>query len=242
MLHCHCNIEDQIVHRYGVKLLKSMANMSLMVLVLNQKSYNFVENLTNTTVRIVPNFIEKDCVSDSHEIREQIKEIVFVGHVQITKGCAEIIEAACKLPDIHFTLVGPVNDEIKKLIIPSNVEMAGAVPSTSVGQFLAKADLYLFPSYTEGFSLSLTEAMANGLPCIATDVGANKDMLEEKGGIVIEKMSSDAIIEAIGNLTSYKDRLLASEWNIQKVKNTYLRENVMNQIISLYKMVMRNVV
>ena len=53
-------------------------------------------------------------------------------------------------------------------------------------KYLDKADVFLFPSYTEGFSISLTEAMASGLPCIASDVGANQDMLENHGGILIK--------------------------------------------------------
>lgn len=242
VLHCHCNVEDQIVRGYGLSILKKMANLSSIVLVLNRNSYNFISKITNTKIEIIPNFIEQNSVSDSHEIREQIKEIVFVGHVQVTKGCVEIIRTACEFPDIHFTLVGPVNNEIRNMQIPKNVEFVGAVPTVFVKNFLSKADLFLFPSYTEGFSLSLMEAMANGLPCIASDVGANKDMLEDKGGIIIEPRNSDAIIDAVKKLSSYENRFLASQWNIQKVKNAYLQESVMGHIFSLYEVLIENAV
>lgn len=83
--------------------------------------------------------------------------------------------------------------------------------------------------------MSLTEAMAAGLPCIATDVGANKDMLEDKGGIIIPAGDGTAIIQALESMSDSTVRQKMSNWNIDKVKNEYTLEKVMYRIYNIYQ-------
>ena len=240
VFHCHCNIKDQILNKPGAKVLKKICNIVAMVLVLNTESQKYISYLTNTKTIIVPNFIEKELIADSHRINEKIKKIVFVGHVQRTKGAFEILDVARKLSEIEFVLVGPVSDEIKQENIPPNYVLEGAKLQSDIPRYLQEADVFLFPSYTEGFSISLTEAMACGVPCIATNVGANSDMLEDKGGIIIPVNNSNAIISAIDALNNVEFRKTASKWNITKVKSNYMLDSVMDLIISVYKMVIKN--
>lgn len=235
VLHFHCNIENRVSGKAGMWALNKMTSMAKRTLVLNSSSKSFLETHTNSRPQIVPNFIDSDFLVKKHSIREQIKEIAFVGHVQITKGSKEILEAAAQLPNIHFTMIGPVADEISALPCPNNVTLVGPKKPEEVKKYLLDADLYLFPSYTEGFSLSLTEAMATGLPAIATDVGANKDMLENTGGIIIPVQDSEAIVEAIKQLQDKDLRREASEREIKKVRGYYLTETVMNQLVDIYK-------
>jgi glycosyltransferase involved in cell wall biosynthesis len=235
IIHCHCNIQDQVLPGLGVRVLKQMLNLASAVLVLNQDSFKYAKELTESKIKIVPNFIEKNSISENHKIIDEIREVLFVGHVQQTKGCKEILAAAKQLPQIHFTLVGPINDDIASMKCPDNVALLGPQEHYTVKTYLEQADVYLFPSYTEGFSLSLIEAMASGLPCIATAVGSNKDMLEDKGGIIIPVKDSNAIVEAIQKINSPNMRKEMSVWNINKVKNSYLLDHVMQQLVDMYK-------
>ena len=235
IFHCHCNVEDQIQKTYGIKILKKIISMVAQVWVLNTDSYNFVKKLDANVVEIVPNFVDEENLSDIHNIRSEIKEVVFVGHVQFTKGCKEIFNISRRLPQIHFRLIGPVSEEIKQLECPKNITLEGECDHTEIEKFLLISDVYLFPSHTEGFSLSLTEAMANGLPCIATNVGANKDMLENQGGIIVPIEDENAIVKALQALAEKNLREKMSIWNINKVKNTYTVEIVMRHIIELYE-------
>ena len=240
IFHCHCNIKDQILNSKGKKVLKKICNIAAEVLVLNMNSQEYVSSLTDIKPIIVPNFIEKELVVDNHKINEKINKIVFVGHVQKTKGAFEILEVARQLKDIDFVLIGPVSNEIKKEELPQNYILKGSKPQSSIPQYLREADVFLFPSYTEGFSLSLTEAMAFGVPCIATNVGANSDMLEDKGGIIVPIKDSNAIISAINVLNDVELRNIASKWNIEKVKNNYMIDTVMGLMVSVYKKVTKD--
>lgn len=235
VVHCHCNIQDQIKSKRGKWFLKRMFAIASCIVVLNRESFLFAKKLTKTRIEVIPNFIEPFMVARSHEIKDQIKEIIFVGHVLPAKGCMEIIETAKKYPDTQFYLVGPVAKEITSVFIPENVFLEGRKDFKDIELYLEHADLFLLPSYSEGFSVALLEAMSKGLPCIATDVGANKDMIEDKGGIIIPIKDTPAIVQALKKISQPTVRRAMSEWNIQKVKNEYLIDNVMQKILCLYE-------
>lgn len=235
VLHFHCNVESMVRGKARTWALRQMTSMASQVLVLNRASQKYVTPFAQKAPIVVPNFINSDFIAESHEIRDTIEEIVFVGHVQETKGSRELLKAAERFPKVHFVLIGPVADGISSLPCPPNVSMIGQKSTDEVRQYLLNADLFLFPSYTEGFSLSLMEAMATGLPAIVTDVGANQDMIENQGGIVIPARDSDAIVAAIENLQAQEVRSKMSAWSINKVRKNYLVENIMVRLITLYQ-------
>lgn len=238
VLHCHCNVQDQIGGRIAQTAFRWIVKKSKVVLTLNQASYEYVKRITKCDVRIVPNFVEGSIISKNHVVSEKIREVLFVGHVQMKKGCKEILEVATKLPEIHFTLVGQVSDKIQVLHSPNNVLLVGEVSHQEVQKYMQQADLYLFPSYTEGFSISLVEAMANGLPIIATDVGATRDMIGDKGGVLVPVKDVNAVVQAIEKLQDKSIRNEMSQWNLQKVQECYTQDQVMEQIMSCYKEVL----
>lgn len=82
--------------------------------------------------------------------------------------------------------------------------------------------------------MSLLEAMALGLPVIATDVGANEDMVADQGGRIISVGDIDAAIQAVEDMRDYKSRSEASAWNIRKVRSHYTISTVIPQLINLY--------
>ena len=234
VLHCHCNIHEQVRDTFSIRIIKKMADKSNCVLVLNRSSEKFLGKLTKSNVLQVPNFIDEKMISEKREIGRTINEVLFVGHVQPMKGSRELLSAAMQLKDMHFTLVGPIKDNFDVSQCPSNVTLLGQKDYLEVKKYYERADVYLFPSYTEGFSMSLTEAMAAGLPCIATNVGANKDMLEDKGGIIIPVGDDIAIVQALESMSVSTKRQEMSNWNINKVKNEYSLEKVMKRLNNIY--------
>ena len=79
--------------------------------------------------------------------------------------------------------------------------------------------------------MALMEAMARGLPCVATDVGANADMLDGCG-MIVEKHDVDAMVQAIRKLEDPTLRREKSRKCVEKVKNCYTDENV-DKIVAL---------
>lgn len=235
-IHYRCNIEDQvgqgIIQR---SFLKKLANMADRNLVLNNSSKKYLSLETNNESIMIANFINETFISSKPKIiRDEIKIISFVGHIQRTKGLFEIINAAKKLPEIMFKLAGPVSNEMKNIEIPLNVTFVGSITKQEVKKLLSESDIFLFPSYTEGFANAMLEAMASGLPIIATPVGANVDMIESSGGIIVEVGDSTGLVNAIKDLKHPNVRSEMSNWNIEKVKSEYTTEKVMRKLIYQY--------
>lgn len=233
---CHCNLEFEINNPLKRIFFKKIAKKVSEILVLNRKSFAVAEQLTNTHIQVFPNFIDYGYLLEERKsINSVLNNVIYVGHVQNSKGSREILEAAKSTPEINFILVGPVSDEIKECVIPSNVSLVGSKTPEEVKEYLKSADVFVFPSYTEGFSMSMLEAMSSALPIIATDVGANVDMIENQGGLIIESHSSKAIINALELMKEKHVREKMSSWNVKKVKETYLLENVMGKLIGIYQ-------
>ena len=235
VLQCHCNIQDQVHSKLAESAFRVMASVSNSVLVLNRFSAEYARRFAGERVIIVPNFADENDIYERKGVADEIRQIVFVGHVSKKKGAIEMFEAAAQFPEIRFVLAGSVQKDMEELPHGSNVELLGPQPHETVLQLLREADVFLFPSHTEGFANALLEAMAAGLPVIATDVGANAEMIENEGGIIIPVNDANAIVEAIQQLQDTPERRLEmGTWNVQKVKNEYLLDAVMSQLIDVY--------
>lgn len=236
VLQCHCNIEDQLKGRVARKIFQIAANAATNVWVLNRMSAEFASQQTKTEIKVFPNFILETRICPRPEIRPQLKEAVFVGHVRKEKGIVEIYEAARALPAITFTLVGPIHDDIANMEKPGNVVLTGNQPLEQVEQYLCNADVFVFPSHTEGFANALLEAMATGLPVIATDVGANREMLGAEGGAIIPVGRSDLLCEELRKMgTMPEKRQCASKYNLQRVMQQYTSSVVLKNMIKQYE-------
>ena len=234
VFHCHCNIQDQLKGRLAIRIGKYVFNRADCVLVLNKASLDYVSELSGSRVRMIPNAIAHDLIAPKYVVSDSLRNIVYVGHVKPKKGILEIIEAASMEEDIRFHLVGPVSDEIKKVYAPKNIVFYGRKSHDEAMEIMKKADAFLFPSYTEGFSMVMLEAMATGLPIIASDVGSNADMIETKGGVIIKPQSSNEIVQAIENIRPPKVRAEMSKWNLHKVESSYRDDAVFKQIQEVY--------
>jgi len=124
------------------------------------------------------------------------------------------------------------------MVKPPNIVLLGEKNKLEVKKELSEADIFMFVSYFsgEGFSNALAEAMASGLPCIVTDWAANKDMIEDFGGIVVPIKDTNAMVDAINKLEQNKQlRQKQSKWNIDKVISSYIDDIVTDMYVMEYE-------
>jgi glycosyltransferase involved in cell wall biosynthesis len=110
--------------------------------------------------------------------------VLFTGVLRPQKSLPLAVEAISRLPsDVHLWIVGdgPERRRLERFVtgkgLSSRVHLAGS--TEDVRPYLHAADAYVLPSTAEGMSNSLLEAMAAGLPAVASDVPGNRDVSGE---------------------------------------------------------------
>lgn len=241
IMHCHSNVSDSIGNsKIGIAFLRGCLNRASKVLVLNAQSQVYCNQLSGVTCEILPNFIGEDRVSEVKIIHPRISNVVFVGHIIKTKGVIEVFEVAKRFPEISFIMAGTLTSDIVDIIIPPNIALIGNVEKAKLKDILDCADIFLFPTHTEGFSMALLEAMASGLPIITTSVGANEEMLENQGGILASVGAVDEMCSALNKLQCPILRKQMSVWNISKVRNSYSAPTVIGRLKCLFNSLLKN--
>jgi glycosyltransferase involved in cell wall biosynthesis len=140
--------------------------------------------------------------------------ILFLGRIDPKKGLDLLAIAFKKIhiqfPDTHLILAGPdninfsptVKDYFSEVNCLDAVTFTGMLTGTLKYATLAVADIYVAPSYSEGFSVSVLEGMASGLPCVIT-TGCNfPEATREKAALVVDidaTQIGDAILWCLAN-------------------------------------------
>lgn len=235
VIHFRCTIPNMVKSKKNRVLLKQIIRKADEVFVLNAKSLDFLKSIyPSGNYVIIPNFVTQNEMISRNDVNERIKKILYVGGVIPEKGCDYIIETARHLPDINFVLIGKIG--IKDDNLPPNVYLKGELEQKEIKNELLHSDVFIFLSrfWGEGFSNSLVEAMAASLPCIVSDWAANKDMIENKGGIVLKDYEVEDVVDAINELQDPERRLKMGRWNNQKVLNTYTTKQVTKKYVEEY--------
>lgn len=160
------------------------------------------------------------------------------------KGQRQLIEAAAMLRDKYPVKVviagdGPARKDLESAARQQKVDdIVFFLGSRSdVNSVLANSDIFVLSSYHEGLPNSLMEAMAMGLPCVATDVGGVRQLIDDrKNGIVVRPKSSDEIARAIAGLIENPGVMKAYGDNaFVKMKNEYSQETVTKELETIYE-------
>lgn len=138
---------------------------------------------------------------------------IFIGRLVADKGITELVNAFVKLNQLHdntrLLLVGPKEQTISPLpshilqTIESHKSIEAVGMQHDIRPWLAAADVFVFPSYREGFPNVVIEAGAMALPSIVTDInGSNEIIIEGKNGLIIPSHDSDSLFNSMLRLYS----------------------------------------
>jgi glycosyltransferase involved in cell wall biosynthesis len=123
--------------------------------------------------------------------------VLFLGQIILRKGIAALLEAAEILRDqpIEFWLVGSQGITKPKLF-PSQIRWIGTVPRSETARYYQQADVFLFPTLSDGFGLTQLEAQAWKLPLIASKF-CGKVVQDRVNGLILEEVTGQTIADSL---------------------------------------------
>ena len=159
-------------------------------------------------ISIIQNGVDAERFDPSSMARktdESPARILFVGRVSYEKGLQYLLPALSELNTAwRLTIVGhgPYADDVramsKSLGLEASIDWAGWVDREALPQFYRDADIFVFPSTDEGMPNTVLEAMASGLPVVATRIGGVEDLIEDgRNGILVPPADKDALQQAL---------------------------------------------
>lgn len=175
---------------------------------------------------VVPNLVGKEFYYTNHTCKNQEFTIVSVGRLNHGKGFDLLIQALFeikdKLPKYWQTIIigdGEYKEELQQLInklnLQSNIHLIGKKNKKDIVALLQQSNLFILPSRNETFGVVYIEAMACGLPIIATDCGGPRDIVTEYNGLLIPNEDVDALSAAIlymaKNINKYDRKAIAED-------------------------------
>jgi len=154
------------------------------------------KNKANCKIEIIPNAVEVDNFFQKYSEDElnnlklklnksqEDKYLITTSRLVLKNAVDDIIKSLKYLPDnIKFLILGSGSDEVKlkelvnKENVKNRVKFLGLVDQKEIPKYLKISDIFIRPSLSEGFGNSFVEAMAIGIPVIATPVGGIVDFL-----------------------------------------------------------------
>jgi glycosyltransferase involved in cell wall biosynthesis len=135
--------------------------------------------------------------------------VLFLGQVILRKGIQYLIEAAMLLKNeaIHFDIVGSIGISDQAVAsAPSNMTFHGPVSRDRTEEFYRSADLFALPTLSDGFALTQLEAMAHGLPVIATP-NCGEVVTNGVDGLIVPASDANALAEAFQLLIQDPEKL-----------------------------------
>ena len=162
--------------------------------------------------------------------------LLSIGELNKNKNHQIVIKALANCPkNIHYHICGegPLGNELLELAKKLKVNLHLEGYQANVKTFLDQADIFVFPSLREGLPKSVMEAMANGLPCIVSNVRGNHDLIDPKGGFVVSNKEEEYTAAIKSLATSSELRKSQGEYNKEKVKK-YDIKNILPLMEDIY--------
>ncbi len=175
-----------------------------------------LESNSNIDIKVIPNGVDLNEFSPDISQTGPSWKILTVARLIERKGIKYLIEAVSdlktRIPDLSLTIVGSgdlksaLEQQAKEEVKSESIRFLGEVPHNELPPIYSSHDIFILPSFNEGMSNALLEAMASGLPIITTLTGGTKELMNGNA-VLIEKGSSRSIIEAVNSIIADEEKL-----------------------------------
>jgi glycosyltransferase involved in cell wall biosynthesis len=205
--------------------------------------------LNNENIEVVWNGVNEKLFCPTGKCSERY--ILYTGVLRARKGLFDLIKCASivnkTIPNTKFLICGTgpllqkLREQVYKLGLYDQVTFLGRIDRTNFIDVVQNATVQVVPSIYEGLPTVLLEAMACGLPIVATNIGGNRDLISSnKNGLLVSPRSPEELANAI--MLLLHDELLRKRLG-QNARETivqrYTWDKITDNFISLYEGLLR---
>ncbi len=230
-----------------------LARYTDVLITINKEDYERARGFKAKRVEYVPgvgidigkfNAVKVDKVLKRKELGlpEESFVVLSVGELNKNKNHEVVIKALAEMKntDIHYIICGQggledyLKNISKELGVEKQVHLLGF--RKDIVEICKMSDVFVFPSFREGLSVALMEAMACGLPVICSNIRGNSDLIEDgRGGYLVDPDEISGYKESVSQLyDSVELRNNFKEWNLEAVRQ-YSVENIISNIKEIYE-------
>jgi glycosyltransferase involved in cell wall biosynthesis len=200
-----------------------------------------IPNVVNTAL-FHPQFNKRNHSKNNNKI----KKILLVASLTPIKGIPYLFKALAKLKEKRQDFVlnivgdGPLRKEYERLAdglaLAHIVKFHGLKTRVELAEIMRNCDFFVLPSLWETFGCVLIEAMASGLPLIATDVGGVSEIISERVGILVTPKDIKSLATNINHMLDHYQNY-SSEALFEIAKNNYSYETVGKNLNKIYRQI-----
>lgn len=180
----------------------------------------------------------------SDEMRNQMTDgnpdetvLIYVGRLSDEKQIDHIRPVLEKVPNTRFVVVGdgPARPYLEQHFAGLPVKFMGYMSGEALSQVYASADIFVFPSRLETFGLVVVEAMAAGLPVVASRVGGVTDVVDEGNtGYTFESGDIERLVAGVRQIAISRENIKRMGHLARAFAETQSWDAMMDEVIDIY--------
>jgi glycosyltransferase involved in cell wall biosynthesis len=248
--HIHLDVDPSgpfgfLLGTYKKLFLKRVLRSAAKIICLSEQQKMLIAakyTLPLESIVVIPNGVAEKYFIAKEKCENTIPHLLFVGRLAPQKNLSLLIAAVAQMQTSVFLDIvgeGEERESIEALIQKyrlQNVKLHGKKIGEELIEIYKSADIFVLPSLKEGISLSMLEALAAGLPVVASDAPEIRQILGECG-VLIQDPTIVNYARALDELAINKDELhRLSDLSVKKA-HSYSWESVLNSIEDVYKQV-----
>ena len=164
--------------------------------------------------------------------------LLFVGRLSNEKQVDKLRSILEAVPNTRLAIVGdgPARDDLEAHFAGTKTKFMGYMTGEPLSQAYASADVFVFPSALETFGLVVTEAMAAGLPVVASRVGGIPDVVDEEvTGYTFDVGHIDTMIHGVEQVVYSRENIQKMGVNARTFAETQTWPAMMDEVIKHYE-------
>jgi glycosyltransferase involved in cell wall biosynthesis len=246
--HIHLDVDPSgpfgfLLGTYKKIFLKRVLKSATKIICLSEPQKKLIASkygLSGESIVVIPNGVDENYFTEKKTCENRIPHLLFVGRLAAQKNLPLLIEAVSQMQtSIILDVVGEgeLRGNIEALIQKfklQNVMLHGRQVGKELLEFYRSADVFVLPSLKEGISLAMLEALAAGLPVMASDSPEIRQVLDTCG-ILIQDPTAANYASALDALLSNKDTLRKLSMASVQTARSYSWESVLGSIEDVYK-------